>query len=42
MSQEPSQSSGGAEQPVPKPQGQRFGVPYDLRKPTLARTKSRW
>lgn len=27
---------------VPEPQGRVAGVPYDFRRPTVARTKSRW
>lgn len=27
---------------VPEPQGRILGVPYDLRRPTIARIKSRW
>lgn len=30
------------DQPVPGTQGKRLGMPYDFRRPTVARVKSRW
>lgn len=35
-------AEGGPGDPVPDPQGRILGMPYDLRKPTAARLKSRW
>jgi hypothetical protein len=39
-----SDEGGGSELPaaIPDPQGRVLGVPYDLRKPTVARVRSRW
>jgi Family of unknown function (DUF5808) len=38
----PASDPPASDPPVPDPQGRFLGMPYDLRKPTLARLKSRW
>jgi hypothetical protein len=42
MSSTPSSDPPASDRSVPEAQGRILGVPYDLRKPTLARLKSRW
>jgi hypothetical protein len=39
---DPRDTTNEAPEAVPDPQGRVLGVPYDLRRPTVARLKSRW